>query len=130
MSGDMSAGAPRGARPVLLRSLAVAGAVIGYGGLAAFLSLVCLQVYRWLRDGEWTRFGVNDGLRVGLTRCGVSDTGGGPLGAVLHWLESPVDWLGLHRVLEVMPASLALFALSILGNSVYIHCLDRLRAQR
>ncbi len=37
-----------------------------------------------------------------------------------------VDWLGLHKVLEVVPASLALFALSILGNSIFIYCRDRI----
>jgi hypothetical protein len=45
---------------------------------------------------------------------------------LVSWLDSPVDWLGLHKVLEVIPASLGLFALSILGNSVFIYCRDRL----
>jgi hypothetical protein len=34
--------------------------------------------------------------------------------------------LGLHQVLEILPASLALFALSIVGNSIFIYCSDRL----
>ena len=39
-------------------------------------------------------------------------------------------WLGLHRVLEVLPASLALFAISILGNSLFIYSSDRMREER
>ena len=51
----------------------------------------------------------------------------GRLAALAHWLEAPpVDWLGLHRVLEVVPASLALFALSIVGNCIFIYGLDRI----
>jgi hypothetical protein len=45
---------------------------------------------------------------------------------LVHWLDAPVDWLGMHKVLEVLPASLALFVFSILGNSVAIYCRDRL----
>jgi hypothetical protein len=36
-----------------------------------------------------------------------------------------VNWLGLHKVFEVIPASLALFAVSIAGNSLFIYCRDR-----
>jgi hypothetical protein len=36
----------------------------------------------------------------------------------------------LHKVLEILPASLALFALSILGNSVFIYCRDWIDARR
>ena len=99
--------------------------MVGYGCLAAFLCLVGFQVYRWLRDDEWTHFGVNEGLRVGLSRCCVRDADTGWLSGLMHWLDAPVDWLGLHKVLEVLPASLALFAVSILGNSIFIYCRDR-----
>jgi hypothetical protein len=112
-------------RDAALRIAGLLGAVLGYGCLAAFLYLVGSQVYRWFREGEWTRFGVNEGLRVGLAHCCVSDADTGRLAALMHWLESPVDWLGLHKVLEALPASLALFALSILGNSIFIYCRDR-----
>jgi hypothetical protein len=37
-----------------------------------------------------------------------------------------VNWLGLHKVFEVIPASLALFVLSIAGNCLFIYCRDRL----
>ena len=102
-----------------------AGAVVGYGGLAAFLYLISLQLYRWFREGEWTRIGVSDGMHVLLAQCCVKDGDTGRLAALAHWLDAPVDWLGLHKVLEVVPASLALFAASILGNSIFIYCRDR-----
>jgi|GEM_PF-813973 len=109
----------------LLRAVSVSGAVVGYGCLAAFLYLISMQIYRWFRQGEWTHFGVSEALRMGLARCCVSDADTGRLAALVHWLDAPVDWLGLHQVLEVLPASLALFVCSILGNSVYIYCRDR-----
>ena len=102
------------------------GAVIGYGCLIAFLFLVGLQSYRWFREGEWTHFGMNDGLRTGLVHCCIKDGDTGRLAAFMHWLDAPVNWLGLHKVFEVIPASLALFVLSIAGNCLFIYCRDRL----
>ncbi|MEA3109016.1 MAG: hypothetical protein QOI88_3621 [Gammaproteobacteria bacterium] len=116
--------APNGGA-VLLRIAGACGAVLGYGCLAAFLYLIGLQLYRWFRGGDWTRFGVVDGMQVWLTRCCVKDGDTGRLAALVRWLEEPTDWTGLHKVLEVVPASLALFALSILGNSIFIYCRDR-----
>lgn len=102
------------------------GAVLGYGCLAGFLYLVGLQTYGWLRDGEWSHIGVTDGLSAALTQCCVRDGDTGRLAALVHWLDSPATWLGLHRVLELLPASLGLFAASILGNSIFIYCRDRI----
>jgi hypothetical protein len=110
---------------VVMRIIGGFGALLGYGCLAAFLLLIGSQIYRWFRDGEWSHFGVVEGMRMGLTRCCVNDGDTGRLAALVHWLDAPVDWLGLHKVLEILPASLALFALSILGNSVFIYCRDR-----
>jgi hypothetical protein len=127
MSAEPSTGAaaaPNGV-VVLLRIAGAFGAVLGYGCLAAFVYLISLQIYRWFREGDWTRFGVSDALSVWLTRCCVKDGDTGRLAALVHWLDAPVDWMGLHKVLEVLPASLALFLLSILGNSIFIYCRDR-----
>jgi hypothetical protein len=122
----MSAAPSLPVRTVSLLISRALGAVVGYSGLAAFLYLIGVQIYRWFRDGEWTRFGVSEGMRVGLMRCCVQDGDTGRLATLVHWLDDPVDWLGLHKVLEVMPASLALFVLSILGNSIFNYCRDRL----
>jgi len=113
-------------RDVILRFVSAVGAVIGYGGLIAFLYLVGLQSYLWFRDGEWTHIGMTDGLRVGLVHCCVKDGDTGRLAAFIHWLEAPVNWLGMHKVFEVVPASLAVFAVSIAGNCLFIYCRDRL----
>jgi hypothetical protein len=118
------------AREVSLRVGEVVGAVIGYGGLSVFLSLVGFQAYRWFRDGEWTHIGVCDGLRMLLSHWGVAPDSTGRLSALSHWVDAPVEWLGLHRVLEVLPASLALFAISILGNGIFIYMSDRIRVCR
>lgn len=122
----MSAQSPAGIRKGGLRICQALGAVLGYGCLAAFLLLVGMQVYRWFREGEWTHIGVTEGLRVALARCCVNDGDTGRLAGLVHWIDTPTDWLGLHTVLDVMPASLALFVLSILGNSVFIYCRDRM----
>jgi hypothetical protein len=113
-------------REAMLRiALAVSG-TIGYGCLAAFLCLTTLQIYRWFRQGEWTHIGVSDGLLTILGRCCVRDGETSRMAGFTHWLATPVDWLGLHKLLEVMPASLALFALSIAGNCMLNYCKDRL----
>jgi hypothetical protein len=119
------------ARVALLRIVGVIGAVIGYGFLAAFLWLVGFQGYRWFRDGEWTHIGMTDGLHIALLRCCVKDgEDSGRFTAFMHWLDAPVDWLGMHKVFDVVPASLLLFALSIAGNCLFIYCRDRVdRAQ-
>ena len=103
------------------------GAVVGYGCLAGFLLLISWQVYRWFRDGEWTHIGMSDGARSGLLHCCVKEGDTGRLATLLQWLDSPASWLGMHKIFEVIPASLALFAASIAGNSLFIYYSDRLR---
>jgi len=117
-------------RHVILRLGSVLGAIVGYGYLIAFLGLVGFQVYRWFQNGEWTHVGVNDGMRAALAHLAGPDGLTSWRAALAQWLDAPVTWLGLHRVLEVLPASLALFAVSILGNSLYIYTTDRLREER
>jgi hypothetical protein len=113
-------------RDALLRVAAGTGACIGYGCLIAFLYLVSMQVYHWFRDDEWTHVGLGDGLRISLVRCCISDANSGRLAAFVQWLNTPVDWLGLHRIIEVVPASLALFLASIAGNCLFIYSRDRI----
>ena len=122
----MSTAVTLSGRDISLRAARILGAIVGYGSLAAFLYLISLQVYGWFRDAEWTHFGVVEGMSVGLSICCVKDGDTGHLAALMHWLEAPASWLGLHKVLESVPASLALFAVSIFGNSVFNYCCDRI----
>ncbi len=124
---SVGSGALMKARTSLLKLMAGVGALIGYGCLAAFLYVIGAQIYKWFRDGEWTRIGMGDGMRISLVHCCAKDGDTGTLASFLQWWESPTTWLGLHKVLEVVPVSLALFALSIIGNSVFIYCQDQLR---
>ena len=112
------------------RTLSVLGGIVGYGCLAAFLGLVGLQVLWWFKEGEWTHVSLGDGIRAVLERMHVADESTGHLARLAHWLDAPVDWLGLHRVFELLPASLALFAVAILGNFVLVYGTDRLRETR
>lgn len=115
------------ARELAWRTGSVLGAIVAYVYLIAFLGLVGFQLYRWFQDGEWTHIGVNDGMRAALAHWGGAERLTGWRASLWHWLDAPVKWLGLHKVLEVLPASLALFAISIAGNSIFIYATDRLR---
>lgn len=106
------------------------GGIVAYGCFSAFLVLVSVQVYRWLRDGEWTHIGITDALRAVLVNCCANDAGTGLTATFVRWLDTPTDWLGWHKVLEVVPASIGLFALSMLGNFAYIYCNDRIQEWR
>ncbi len=119
-------GSDMSARSAALRFASLIGACIGYGCLAAFLYLISMQLYGWFRQGEWTHIGLGDGIKEALMRCCVRDGGAGHVAGFLRWWDSPVSWLGLHKVFEVIPMSLALFAVSIAGNSLFIYCRDRL----
>jgi hypothetical protein len=112
------------------RILSVLGGVVGYGCLAASLSLVGLQIYGWFKEGEWTHISLGDGIRAVLERMHIPDDATGRLAGLSHWLDAPVNWLGLHKVVEVLPASLALFAVAILGNFLFVYGADRLRDVR
>jgi uncharacterized membrane protein len=116
-------------RKAALRVGSVLGAIVAYGYLVACLALVGSQTYRWFQNGEWTHVGVNDGIRAALARLAGADGLTGWRAALAQWLDAPVTWLGLHTVLEVVP-SLALFIISILGNSLFIYTTDRLREER
>ena len=107
--------------------LRTGGAIVAYGCFAAFLVLISVQLYRWFREGEWTHIGITDMLRAGLGSCCASADSTGALAALAHWLDAPTDWLGWHKVLEVIPASIGLFALSMLGNFAFIYGSDRLQ---
>ena len=103
------------------RILRIAGGLIAYTAFAAFLLAIAMQTYRWLREGEWPHIGVSDGLRALLAYAGVDDGGSGRLAELARWLDTPTDWLGWHEVLDVIPASVALFLVSMLGNFLHVY---------
>ncbi len=103
----------------------VAAAVVAYGALACFLMLVGTQLVDWFRDGEWTHIGISDGLHGALSRCCATAGDSGRIARFVQWLEAPTDWLGLHKLLEVIPASVALFLVSVAGNWLLILASER-----
>ena len=50
------------------RAASLLGGFVGYGCLAAFLSLVGMQAYGWFKEGEWTHVSIADGIRELLDR--------------------------------------------------------------
>ncbi len=112
-------------RLLLLRAIS---AVVTFTAFACFLGLISVQIYRWFRDGEWTRISVSDGLLSLVSSCCAHSDGAGTMAAFARWLEAPETWLGLHRVLEVLPATVGLFLLSVFWNFLFVYCSDRLEA--
>jgi hypothetical protein len=117
-------------RDACLQFARFSSAIVAYAFLAAFVALVGTQIYGWFRTGDWTHVGVNDGLRAVLVRCCARNGDIGRFSPLMHWLDAPVDWLGLHKVLDILPASLALFAISVVGNCIAIYCRDRIDEHR
>jgi hypothetical protein len=115
------------AREGMWRIVTVLGAVVGYGCLATFLGLVGMQVYRWFKEGEWTHISLADGIRAVLGHLRIPDDATSRLARLSHWLDAPVDWLGLHKLVEILPASLALFSIAVFGNFIFVYGTDRLR---
>ncbi len=105
------------------------GGIVAYGCFSAFLVLVSVQVYRWLRDGEWTHIGITDGLRAVVAGCCVKAGDAGLFATLVHWLDTPTNWLGWHKVLEVVPASIGLFVISIIANWACVYGSDRMEEQ-
>jgi hypothetical protein len=114
-------------RAVLLRTV---GGIVAYCCLTAFICLISVQTYRWFREGEWFHFGIADGLRALIVTCCVNEGDTGHLATFVHWLDTPADWFGWHKVLAVIPASIGLFALSMLGNFAFIYGGDRLEEKK
>ena len=130
MSGGGWRGGAMTGRENTWRTLRVLGGIVGYGFLAAFVSLVGMQIYWWFREGEWTHISLGDGIRAVLNHLSIPDDSTGRLARLSHWLDAPVDWLGLHKLVEILPASLALVALATLGNFLLVYGTDRLRVGR
>jgi hypothetical protein len=112
---------------IVLRALA---AIVAFGSFAWCLGLIGDQLYRWAHDGAWPRISTSDGLISLVTSCCARADGAGRMADIAHWLESPASWIGLHRVLELVPASIGLFLLSVFANFIYIYCSDQLEARQ
>ncbi len=115
-------------RRLTAKALRIGGFMVAYGAWFASLAVIGYQGYRWLQDGRWTSIGVSDGLRSVFAAIGAGEHG--RLAQFVQWLAEPADWIGWHRVLEVTPASVALFLLAILGNFAYVYGSDSLNAQQ
>jgi hypothetical protein len=112
---------------ILLRALA---AIVAFGSFAWCLGLIGNQLYRWAHDGAWPRISTSDGLISLVSSCCAPGDGAGRMADITHWLESPASWIGVHRVLELLPASIGLFLLSVFANFIYIYCSDQLESLR
>jgi threonine/homoserine/homoserine lactone efflux protein len=71
-----------------------------FGGVfvLAGLAIIGLQIFAYLYDGKWVPLSV-----VGLASQFASSP----------WLADPHTWVGVHKILEFIPASFSLMAIGI-----------------
>ena len=126
MTGEALSG-----REIVLRITRGIGAAVGYGGLAAFLWLISVQLYRWFRDGEWTHIGVSDGLRAALARCCVDSTAI-PAGLLRCGTGSMRPWIGwgCTKCSKSFRHRSRCSRCAIAGNSIFIYSCDRIEEFR
>ena len=68
----------------------------GFGLMLVALLSVLLQVYIWLWSGEWLNLSLASILAI-FTKS---------LPTASAWASSPSSWIGLHRLLDNIPAAL------------------------
>jgi hypothetical protein len=72
------------------------GALLAGVPFLAGLILIGLQIYGWLRNGDWQSVSAIDGLRFFSSN---------------PWLLAPQDWIGVHSILSRLPLSVSLLAI-------------------
>lgn len=77
--------------------------VVITSSLVVCFGIIAIQVVIWLKDGYWPSVGVAKGLLYLRSLFYSSPPGDGSFAA---WLSDPQSWLGLHKLLEFLPASL------------------------
>ena len=76
--------------------------VLGGASFLACFGIVGWQIFHYLKDGDWQPLSV-------ITAMGW---------AGLEWAFSPTSWLGLYKVLDWMPLSIAALALTLLASII------------
>lgn len=77
-------------------------------GLLGFVVIVGLQCYGFLKSGAWPS--VSIALLLTTVLSPPADS----------WLVSPTDWLGVHRAITFLPASLGVLGTGMgLGTLLY-----------
>lgn len=89
------------AESVVAMALLLSAAALFFGG---FL-ILGFQCYVWLRYGHWMPISVIDGASIIEVSWG--------------WLYSPTDFVGLHKIVASIPASMAVSASAIIPAFVY-----------
>ncbi len=74
------------------------GLFLVLGFILVPIGIVGWQIYEYLRHDIWNSLSVVSALQWGGVK----------------WANAPTDWVGLHRILDWMPLSLALVAIGIL----------------
>jgi hypothetical protein len=85
----------------------LAGAVLGLGGLAVAVLVVCWQGYMWLKTGHWPHLTLISALTPVISGTDFS-----------AWLVAPQSWYGLHsatRFLFDLPLFLWIVAFAALA---------------
>ncbi len=86
--------------------------ILGLGVLTA-IGIVGWQIYSYLKLGEWPSLSV---ISV-LSWCNI------------EWARSPSDWVGVHRILNEFPLSLASFFAGIAPIALWLWWDERFKAK-
>lgn len=97
-----------------LDSIGQGFAFAGLGGGAALLSW---QIYTWLKTGEWPPISTPDGLFIAWAFL-FADGSAAP--HFVQWLIAPETWIGVHKILDAIPAALTLFLVGIGGLMLFV----------
>jgi len=101
-------------------TLQVALVLAVFGVILAGLAVPALQIYGWLRYGNWTPFSIIDSLRLVAELFADPES---PPTRLAAWLESPSSWIGLHKLLSFLHASIGLWAVA-LGGAYLLQDMD------
>lgn len=91
----------------LLWVMGISLVLIAGSAILAGLAIPAWQVFVWLRDGEWVPFSIIDSLRpisAFFSRFDSSWT------AFDAWLATPASWIGVHKLLSFLHASVGCWA--------------------
>ncbi len=102
------------ANPIATVFYGVAFLTLGVGGFGCMLT-IGVQIYRFLRDGFWVQM-------PALTKFGEL------FGS--EWMLYPMDWLGLHNMLNSLNSGVMLFAVCAFIYGVFFSFAENMSKPR
>lgn len=100
----------------VIQALLIAGLLFILAAVLGSLLVLGWQVYQYLQVGIWFPIGTAHGIAYVLDLPANS------------WWNRPASWIGLHAVLQFVPASLAVLVSASTFGGLLNMCAERLQA--